>query len=448
MAVFTAARPLEERESFLAPTEIKGRVTIRKSVYQMSDDEVQRYRLAVSKIAAISAQAVNDHRGYQWIAGVHGLPQRYCHRSQAAFAVWHRPFIQQYEQRLQDVVPNTYVPYWDWTTRRAQNEGIPQIFLDETWTNPETGKDEPNPLLTQPQTLINRGDTERDPGDPSGLLELRDLVHQALLAPDYYTFSPDLENPHNALHGWVGGTMGVVAYAAYDPLFWSHHSFVEYVFCQWQDAHPSAAQPGLDQRDLAPWSVTMDQIWNYHDLGYAYEPDNASDLQLSGVPNGPGAAASNTLRSRATVAHYPLYTLDPRDFSRADIRFEGLTPPEDTFAVRIFADQDDATAATPTEGNPHYLGTRFFFGHGECGGAEGHCDPVPRDVFDLRPQHHYWPRQVYVNVTKRLKDLIPAGKGADTAKKDANITLVAVGVDGKPIDDCGLTFEGLSVIIR
>jgi tyrosinase len=446
MAVLTAVAP--EREAFIAPVTLSGKVTVRKSVYQMTGDEVKNYRLAVFRIAQISAQSANDQRGYQWIAGVHGLPQRYCHRTQSAFAIWHRPFVQQFEQRLQDVVPDAFLPYWDWTTRKAQTEGIPQMFLDATWTNPESGQEEPNPLLAQPQTLINRGATVRDPGDPAGLVELRDLVHQALLAPDYLTHSHDLENPHNSLHGWVGGTMGVVATAAYDPLFWSHHCFVEYAFCQWQDAHPAAAQPDFDPRDLAPWSVTVDQIWNYHRLGYAYEPDNASDLQLSGVREGPGAAAGNSLRSRATVAHFPLYTIDPEDFSRADVRFEGLTPPEDSFAVRVFADQDDATAQTPTEGNPHFLGTRFFFGHGECGGADGHCDPVPRDIFDLRPQHHYAPRQIHVNVTKRLKKLIAAGRAGSEGKKDATITLVAVDTHGNALEDAGLYFEGLSIIIR
>jgi hypothetical protein len=194
--------------------------------------------------------------------------------------------------------------------------------------------------------------------------------------------------------------------------------------------------------------VTLDQIWDYHKLGYAYEPDNASDLRISGVGHGPGAAAANTLRSRATVAHFPVYTIDPADFLRADVRFEGLTPPMESFGVHVFADQEDATPEQANEDNLHYLGTRFFFGHGECGGAEGHCDPVPRDVFDLRPTHHYAPRQVRLNVTKRLKKLIAAGRAGGEDKKNASITLVAVDRRGAAIEDADLYFEGLSVIIR
>jgi tyrosinase len=427
---------------------VSGTVTVRKSVYALTDEEITAYRLAIYRMARISAQSPQDHRGYQYIAGVHGLPGRHCKHHVPSFAVWHRPYLQGYEQRLQDVVPNTFLPYWDWTTRRAQEEGIPRIFTDVTWENPDTNQTEPNPLLSQPMTLIGRGPTTREPNPPSELTPLRDLLHNALMAQDYLAFSPDLENPHDEIHGWVGGSMGVISFAAYDPLFWSHHAFVEYAFCQWQDAHPEAEAPAIDARDFAPFSVTIDQVWNYRGLGYVYEPNNASDLRIAGVRQGPGTNAAGTLRSGATVASFPLHTVDP-DFHRAELRFEGLTPPEDTFAIRIFADQPDAGAQTPTEGNPHYLGTRYFLGHGECGGAQGHCDPTPRDIFDLRPQHHYAPVQVRVNVTKRLRTLIAGNtpKVSNTAG-DAPITLVAVDRAGREIEEPGLRFEGLSVVIR
>jgi tyrosinase len=448
MAVLTAVAP--DRRTFIAPVTVSGTTTIRKSVYAMTPDEVTQYRLAVYRLAQISAESVHDNRGYQYIAGLHGLPGRFCKHHVAGFALWHRPYMQGYEQRLQDVVPGTFVPYWDWSTRRAEQEGIPQIFLDETWQNPDTGATEANPLLSQPMSLIGQGDTTREP-EPSGkLVELRADLQTALLATDYNTFSPDLENPHDSLHGWVGGTMGNIGTAAYDPLFWSHHSFVEYAFCQWQDSHTEAPEPDLDPRDLAPFSLTVDRIWDYHKLGYAYEPDNARALELAGVSNGPGASAAFTLKSRATVAAFPLYTVDAQEFHRAEVRFEGLVPPEDSFGIRIFADQRDATAETPTEGNPHYLGTRFLFGHGECGGAEGHCDPITRDVYDLRPAHHYSPVRVRLNVTKRLRALITSRvqAAAVVGPGDVPITLVVVDRKGNEVEDPGLYFEGLSVVIR
>jgi tyrosinase len=445
VAVLTAVAP--ERSTFISPVTVSGTKTIRKSVYASTDQEIQNYRLAVYRIARISKQSVQDNRGYQYIAGIHGLPGGYCKHNSPAFAIWHRPYIQGYEQRLQDAVPETFVPYWDWTTRRAEQEGTPSIFTDETWQNPDTGEEEPNPLLSQPKALINGDPTSRQPQPFSDLVPLRALVQRALLAPDYGSFTFDLENPHNGLHVWVGGDMSQIVYAAYDPLFWSHHAFVEFAFCQWQDAHTDAVPPLLQPQDFAPFSVTIDDVWDYRKLGYSYLPDNATDLRVAGMPAGPGAAAANTLRSGVPVASFPLHTLDP-DFTRAELRFQGLTPPEDSFAIRVFADLNAADVNTTVDDNPNYLGTRYFFGHGECGGAPGHCEVVPRDIYDLRPTHHYAPVTVRMDITSRLKAFIARRKAPSEGSGNAPITLVVVGRDGKEIGESGVYFEGLSIVVR
>lgn len=444
MALLTAVAP--ERSTFIAPVTVSGTQTVRKSVYALSADEVTNYRLALYRIARISAQSVQDNRGYQFAAGIHGQPGRYCRHHTSSFAIWHRPYLQEFEQRLQDAVADTFLPYWDWTTRRAQEEGIPTIFTDPVWQNPDTGKTEPNPLISQPMTLIGRGETTRNPQVSTDLMPLRDLVHSALLAPDYSAFTADLENPHDQLHVWVGGAMSVIAFAAYDPLFWSHHCFVEYAFCQWQEAHTDAVPPTMTPQDFAPFSVTVDQVWNYRKLGYSYLPDNASNLSLSGLPAGPGAASLNRLRSGVTVATFPLFTIPPT-FSRAEVRFDGLVPPEDSFAIRVFADLADAGPNTALHDNPHYLGTRYLFGHGECGGAPGHCDPVPRDIFDLRAQHHYSPVQIRLDITQRLRQLISL-KAASAIGNNVPVSLVVVDRDGNEIAEPELYFQGLSIVIR
>ena len=99
--------------------------------------------------------------------------------------------------------------------------------------------------------------------------------------------------------------------------------------------------------------------------------------------------------------------------------------------MHVFADQRDAKAAHANEDNPNYLGTRYFFGHGVCGGAEGHCDPVPRDIYDLRPKHHYEPVRIRLNVTKRLKRLIAPGAGATSSNPSGNAPITLVVVDRK-----------------
>ena len=40
--------------------------------------------------------------------------------------------------------------------------------------------------------------------------------------------------PHNSVHGRLGCSMASVKTAAYDPLFWLHHSFIDYIWAKRQ----------------------------------------------------------------------------------------------------------------------------------------------------------------------------------------------------------------------
>lgn len=64
----------------------------------------------------------------------------------------------------------------------------------------------------------------------------------------YYTHPPahspvrcegNLEAIHDTLHEDVGGWMRQPISAAFDPLFWLHHAFVDYLFFLWQANFPS-----------------------------------------------------------------------------------------------------------------------------------------------------------------------------------------------------------------
>jgi tyrosinase len=358
MAILTALMPDKLRASFVAEKKVGGQITVRKDVRELNAQEIEDFRTAIAGMAEISAKSHPDTRGYQYIAGIHGIPLNYCHRYEPAFALWHRPYVQIFEQAMQDVVPTSFLPYWNW----GEQFEVPQIFLDKTWKNPKTGKTEPNPLLAQP---MNGGKpTKRNPKSAAELKKIAAELGKARIQTTYDAFNPDLENPHNSVHTWVRGDMQSVSTAAYDPLFWAHHSFVEYVFCQWQDAHRAAAEPtDVSAHDLIPFGVTVDQIWVYKKLGYVYKPYSPKPLSLTGRPERVPLASDTegateltrpTLKSGTTVATFDLDKVDP-DFNRAEVRFEGLTPPEDSFDLRDFVNEKKPTARTKTDGNPHYL---------------------------------------------------------------------------------------------
>src|SRR4029453_19534788 len=85
----------------------------------------------------------------------------------------------------------------------------------------------------------------RPPRDSSLPDELpRDRTIRSILqAPTFSDFSSRLENVHNDVHVWVGGSMSAVPVAGFDPVFWSHHAMIDRLWYLWKLAHPGALPP-------------------------------------------------------------------------------------------------------------------------------------------------------------------------------------------------------------
>ena len=77
---------------------------------------------------------------------------------------------------------------------------------------------------------------------------------------DFFTFSLELENFHDGIHGAVGGTMANIAWAAYDPLFFAHHTMIDRLWSMWQDIHGAPGPtPDMLGEALPPWAMTVQQ---------------------------------------------------------------------------------------------------------------------------------------------------------------------------------------------
>lgn len=141
------------------------------------------------------------------------------------------------------------------------------------------------------------------------------------------------------------------------------------------------------------------------------------------------------VKSGDTVATIPLDQIEP-DFSRAEVRFEGLRPPIPTYEARVFIDEPDANASTATQGNPHYLGTQYFYGLGEPDTSPGRDD-----LYRLDGPTQSSRREIPLNVTQRLRVYLQ-----QTTPHGAPLSLVAVDRDGNEIAEPDLDFEGVSLV--
>lgn len=88
-------------------SEIKQRMNIDC----MSEDQIAELRYAFRRLYELNKWP-DDRRSYNNLALIH---QNHCQHGWERFLPWHRIYLYEFEQALQDVAPNVTLPYWDWT---------------------------------------------------------------------------------------------------------------------------------------------------------------------------------------------------------------------------------------------------------------------------------------------------------------------------------------------
>jgi tyrosinase len=251
-----------------APTAVSAQARAlrhRKNVEALNAQQLQSLRQGIAALKAIS-----DDRGYAHWAGIHGLPlPMYCQHGSRLFLPWHRAYLYFFELALRDQAPDAAFTWWDWTSPTSHTTGIPDAYRVRKVGNQD------NPLFRAvvPPAARQNGQprqTSRAPGSPSDLPAVAD-VQQVLALADFLDFQQQLENIHNGIHVWVGGTMGEIPWAAYDPIFYAHHTMIDRLWRLWQIRHPNPHMPpDLLHQALPPFPMTVEQTLDIKQLGYDY----------------------------------------------------------------------------------------------------------------------------------------------------------------------------------
>lgn len=258
-------------------------LALRKNVDTLSGSELASLRNAYGRM-----QQIADNRGYNFWAGFHGVPGNYCWHAPRSisgrrynlFLPWHRAYIRYFELAAQDQDSGAVLPWWDWTSDLSHSVGVPEAFSVESADGQRNPLYNAHIFVPDAQPPLDR-DTRRFPGDP-GRLPSPDQIMALYSITQFEEFSDALQNIHNGIHGWtggfvtedgrpVGGDMGSVATAAFDPIFWSHHSMIDRIWHLWQLKNGINNLPAdyLSQI-LTPFRYTVRDVLNANALGYDY----------------------------------------------------------------------------------------------------------------------------------------------------------------------------------
>jgi tyrosinase len=262
----------------------------RLSVTELSDGQLQDLRAAFADM-----QGISDDRGYQYWAGIHGLPlpawcDEYGH-GKPTFLHWHRAYLHQFELKLRSAGHghDVTLPWWDWLN-------VPRIPPAYAASHDPAG--DANPLhsvrindvaLAQGRRgaipgdpeeiqLARKPETSRHPGLPGTQLPTKADIDVVLGYSDIQTFTAKLEDWHGQVHVWVGGHMSDIPFAAYDPIFWAHHAMIDRIWRIWQLRYPGAASlPNtLNNQVMRPFGVTASRTLDVTTLGYDYASASAN----------------------------------------------------------------------------------------------------------------------------------------------------------------------------
>ena len=421
-----------------------GPMRVRKSAFELSGPEITRLKAAYAALRKLTQDKGDDPRGWFHQGQVHCW---YCSGSGDNlfgqeihggwwFLPWHRAYLTFHEQILGALIgdPTFALPYWDWdTTDPTDPTKNRNRFPFDAYGQPgDTG----NPLFDPTRAV---GPNDRIPTDYVGTKMMQQYVLGSATFTDFGGSSDQslgqhqmghLEGgPHGAVHVWTTDPtldfdnakpdMGVLASAAFDPVFFAHHANIDRIWDKWvkddpaNHANPSNQawqQQGFFFYDQGSnWSyIQNSQVLEPEALSYRYQPPNAPPTpmaealrprpapRLAQTPHlggplleltqgtEPKALTSDPTTVRATVPppRREMLSAPAGAAQKLILRIEGVEVPSDRGAlVKVFVNRPDATAATGTD-DPGFVGTIAIVASRSPGA--GHAHPVLRNFgFDI-----------------------------------------------------------------
>jgi len=202
-------------------------------------------------------------------------------QNSADFLIWHRAYIYYFERILREASgdPTLSLPYWNYTD--ATQRGFPKLFADA----------DPDPITQQTRNPLF--DHRREQAFMFGLYELSEGTAGTAAIfreTEFFGATEDtglaggvadhnartrgrLESqPHDLIHFAIGGAVGTgeidqgeataglmasVATAAFDPVFWVHHTNIDRLWTIWDclNSPPRSwgAVPPKEWLESAPW---------------------------------------------------------------------------------------------------------------------------------------------------------------------------------------------------
>ncbi len=262
------------------PSPFEETLSIRRDIYSLPEGgrALQSLRRGIAEMKRRSFANPSDPTGWFFQAAIHagqvGPQVQRCQHGNRFFLSWHRMYLYYFERILRAASGDgsLTLPYWDYSIPgRASLPPATRIPANE-------GQ---NPLYWPNRNLFyNRGGAL-----PQNIIEVEGTLRTTNFDGSI-GFNNTLESqPHNGVHGMIGGSMGLVADAGQDPIFWLHHCNIDRQWNRWLSRGGPRRNP-VDLDYLSQQfnfytetgqlvSILGEDVLNTQTLGYRYDDDAA-----------------------------------------------------------------------------------------------------------------------------------------------------------------------------
>jgi hypothetical protein len=257
-AVNVPANTVASNEMSPGSDQCREFVSVRKNIRTISKAELTRYTNAVNQIRKTTIPG-KKYSVFAEFAAIHGAHTFQAHRG-AYFLPWHRQMLYEFEAELNKVAspgPKISIPYWDFT---AYNTNFTRDPMWQRMGGADMNRPIPNAPFKDWSSRVRRQHKVRR-GFTAGIETLDTfvsssnmgtLIHQT--SQSFAAFSAYLEGVHNSPHVAINGDMGDITTAANDPIFYSHHAYIDMIWRRWQEAGAGNKFGGV-ARNGAPASL-------------------------------------------------------------------------------------------------------------------------------------------------------------------------------------------------
>lgn len=169
---------------------------------------------------------------------LHGLAIETAHKG-AAFLLWHRVFLTHFEEEMRKINTKVSLPYWDYTIDNNITKPTDSVVWTECFFGEGNGTIQSGPFKQfygAHGAFVGRNANRNCETRLINKLDIDNVKTHCKFQEittgtgDYFKNTHNLELLHDGVHDWIGGDMGIVRNSAYDPVFWMHHAFIDYIY--------------------------------------------------------------------------------------------------------------------------------------------------------------------------------------------------------------------------